>query len=91
MSKKTFSSGTVSISFKRYNEGVNCFPSKKAEVVDVQKNRCLIRAVYKNTKISTIVSLKDVVSFNASISSALRGSVTFLERKQKKTKLANSG
>ena len=39
------------------NEGVNCFPSHKKDVIDPKQNHCLIRAVCKERKISTIVSL----------------------------------
>ncbi|KAK8808755.1 hypothetical protein WA538_002340 [Blastocystis sp. DL] len=89
LSKATSLSGSVSLSLKRYNEGVNCFPSHKKEVIDPKQNHCLIRAVCKERKISTIVPTSEVASFNTRISGVLRGSITNLERKQKKAKKAS--
>ena len=37
------------------NEGYNCFPSKKEQTVNIANNKCLIRAVCKKAKASTIV------------------------------------
>ncbi|KAK8816452.1 hypothetical protein AV274_3826 [Blastocystis sp. ATCC 50177/Nand II] len=89
MAKCATTTGVVSVSFKRYNEGYNCFPSKKEQTVNIANNKCLIRAVCKKAKASTIVNAKDVASFNTRISAVLRGSITYLERKQKKGKKAS--
>ena len=83
--------GVVSISFKRYNKGVNCFPSKKDAEPNSKKNRCLVRAVSPHKKISTIVAPNDVASFSNAINSVLRNSITYLKRKQRRGKKDRTG
>ncbi|KAK8799730.1 hypothetical protein WA158_006278 [Blastocystis sp. Blastoise] len=69
--------GHVDITMKQYNESVNCTPSKRQEP-DLSKNQCLIRATYKDKKISTLVENSNVAEFGKLLNSTMKSCLTNL-------------
>ncbi|KAG8176253.1 hypothetical protein JTE90_021350 [Oedothorax gibbosus] len=86
--QKSRSSGTVSITMKRYDGRTKPKPrtskSVESSLPPISEYKCLIRATLGNKKFSTVVNAKDVNKFQLAYANLLKGNMDGLKKKDKK-------
>ena len=85
MFKNTKNSGSVSISFKKYNGAPP--KAKKALASGEFEPCCIVRAVSKNKKISAFIKAEDVVKFQGQLANVMKVNMDNLKLEQKKKKV----
>eukprot|EP00118_Oscarella_pearsei_P025699 m.308609 g.308609 ORF g.308609 m.308609 type:complete len:118 (+) comp44374_c0_seq1:161-514(+) len=90
MFEKSKSSGSVTLTMKKYNGKVKPTPRKsKVEkgdsAFDPEVNKCLVRAtVGRKKRISTVISSKDVTKFQMAYANLLKANMDALKKRDKK-------
>uniref|UniRef100_A0A8C0YD54 Signal recognition particle 14 kDa protein n=1 Tax=Cyprinus carpio carpio TaxID=630221 RepID=A0A8C0YD54_CYPCA len=79
--------GSVVITLKKYDGRTKPVPRKgHPETYEPADNKCLVRASDGKTRISTVVSSKEVIKFQMAYSNLLRAHMDGLKKKDKKSK-----
>ena len=87
MYKNTKNSGSVCLSFKKYNGAPP--KAKKAIASGQYEPCCIVRAVAKKKKISTFIKAEDVVKFQGQLTNVMKVNMDNLKVEQKKKKKKN--
>ncbi|XP_013192114.1 signal recognition particle 14 kDa protein [Amyelois transitella] len=86
--QKARSTGSVTMTMKRYDGRTKPEPRDGTAVVKDPKYKCLIRAQHKSKKISTVIEQRDVEKFSTAYSNLLKTSINGLKRLKKPKKKA---
>ncbi|CAH0747330.1 unnamed protein product [Bemisia tabaci] len=87
MFAKSRQKGTVQLTMKRYDGRTKPRPKNPdKELPEPSEHLCLIRAVHKSKKLSTVVHSKDVNKFQLAYCSLLKTSFDGLQKRSKKSK-----
>eukprot|EP00069_Balaena_mysticetus_P018123 bmy_11169T0 len=79
-------SGSMCITLKKYDGRTKPIPKKgSVEGFEPSENKCLLRATDGKKKISTVVSPKEVNTFQMACSNLLRANMDGLEKRDKKS------
>uniref|UniRef100_A0A6M2DFV4 Signal recognition particle 14 kDa protein n=1 Tax=Xenopsylla cheopis TaxID=163159 RepID=A0A6M2DFV4_XENCH len=78
------SSSSVTLTMKRYDGRTTPYPREgRPPLPKPEEHLCLIRAVHKSRKISTVVKSKDTVRFHLAYCSLLKGNMDGLKKMKK--------
>ncbi|XP_028160141.1 signal recognition particle 14 kDa protein [Ostrinia furnacalis] len=86
--QKARGEGSVTMTMKRYDGRTKPQPRDGTPAVKNPSYKCLIRAQFRNNKISTVIEQRDVEKFSTAYSNLLKMSVNGLKRLKKPKKKA---
>ncbi|KAH3844302.1 signal recognition particle 14 kDa protein-like [Dreissena polymorpha] len=84
MFQKSRTSGSVSLTMKRYDGHTKPKP-RKGSLPEPSEYKCLVRAVCGNKKLSTVINQKDVNKFQMAYTNLLKGNMDGLKKRDKKS------
>lgn len=85
--QKCRTTGSVVITLKKYDGRTKPVPRKgHPETHEAADNKCLVRASDGKSKISTVVTSKEVIKFQMAYSNLLRAHMDGLKKRDKKSK-----
>ncbi|XP_026314859.1 signal recognition particle 14 kDa protein isoform X3 [Hyposmocoma kahamanoa] len=88
MFQKARTSGSVTMTMKRYDGRTKPEPRDGKPVIKNPQYKCLVRAQSRSKKISTVIEQTDVETFSTAYSNLLKTSVNGLKRLKKPKKKA---
>ena len=83
-SRQKSNGGLVRLTFKRYDGRTKSKPTESSE------RKLLVRATFRNSKISAVIEAENVIKFQKAYCSLLRSNMGGLKKEKKKKKTAKS-